>query len=43
LRRSRVEAELIADRVANEAALRRSRIEAEWVTESLLRRSRIDS
>jgi hypothetical protein len=43
LRRSRVEAEIAADRVATEAALRRSRIEAEIATESALRRSRIEA
>jgi len=43
LRRSRVEAELVAEKVATEAALRRSRVEAELATESALRRSRLDA
>ncbi len=38
-----MEAEIAADRVATEAALRRSRIEAEIATESVLRRSRIEA
>lgn len=36
-------AEIEADRVATENALRRSRIEAEVATESALRRSRIEA
>lgn len=43
MRRSRVEAELAAEKVATEAALRRSRVEAELATESALRRSRLDA
>lgn len=42
MRRSRVEAEIAAERAVSEAALRRSRIEAEIVAESALRRSRVD-
>jgi hypothetical protein len=41
LRRSRVEAELAASRVAADVALTRSRIEADIVAETALRRSRI--
>ncbi len=43
MRRSRIEAEIAADRVATEAALRRSRVEAELVAESALRRSRVEA
>ncbi|CAM6001264.1 unnamed protein product [Sphagnum balticum] len=47
LRRSRIVAELEADRIASESALRRSRIEAEieadrYATVSALRRSRLE-
>jgi hypothetical protein len=41
LRRSRIEAEIAADRVATESVLRRSRIEAEIAADSALRRSRL--
>lgn len=43
LRRSRLEAEITASRVATESALRRSRIEAEIATENALRRSRVEA
>lgn len=43
LRRSRLEAEIAASRVATEAAMRRSRIEADIATESALRRSRVEA
>jgi hypothetical protein len=43
LRRSRVEAEIAADRITTEAVLRRSRIEADIVAESALRRSRVEA
>lgn len=43
MRRSRVEAELAASRLAAEEAVRRSRIEADIATESALRRSRIEA
>jgi hypothetical protein len=36
-----VEAEIAADRLATESALRRSRIEAEIATDNALRRSRL--
>lgn len=38
-----METELVAERVATEAVLRRSRVEAELATESALRRSRLDA
>ena len=43
LRRSRVEVELVASRMAAEDVIRRSRVEADIATESALRRSRIEA
>lgn len=41
LRRSRVEADLVASRLAAEDSVRRSRLEADIYLESALRRSRV--
>lgn len=43
MRRSRVEAELAASRLAAEDAVRRSRIEADIAVEASLRRSRVEA